>query len=54
MENIWEWIKARASEPSTWAGLAAAAGSVAASLQSGTGLAVAVVAALVAVVKAEQ
>ncbi len=54
MEKVWEWAKDRLDEASTWAGIAAAASAIAAALESHVGLAGAVVAALVAVVKAEQ
>ncbi len=54
MEEIWNWVKARLNEPSTWAGISAAAGAVSVSLESHAGLAGAVIAALVAIVKAEQ
>ncbi len=54
MEKIWEWAKDRLGEPSTWAGIAAAAGAVSVSLASHAGVAAAVVAALIAVVKSEQ
>lgn len=53
MSSVWNWLKARFAEPSTWAGIAAAAGAVGASLQSKGGLAAALAAAVVAVVKAE-
>lgn len=51
--KVWYWFVDRLDEPSTWAGIAAAAGSVSVSLQSNLGLVGAVVAAVVAFAKSE-
>jgi len=52
-KKVGAWVVARLAEPSTWAGIAAAAGAVGVSVGSHEGVAAAVVAALVAVVKSE-
>jgi hypothetical protein len=54
MGNVWNWILARLSEPSSWAGIAAGAAAVSSSLQSNTGLAASVLSGILAVVVAEK
>lgn len=54
LNTFWNWLKARAAEPSTWAGISAGAGAISAALQSKAGLAGAVVAAIVAITTAEK
>ncbi len=53
MQKVLDWVIARLDEPSTWAGIAAGAAAIGAYLQSNTSLAGAIVAGLVAVIKAE-
>jgi hypothetical protein len=54
MGNVWNWILARLSEPSSWAGIAAGAAAVSAGLQSNTGLAASVLSGILAVVVTEK
>ncbi len=54
MQKVIDWFIARIKEPSTWAGIAAAAGAVGVSLESNTSIVAAVVAAFLAVVKSEK
>lgn len=48
------WALARLDEPSTWAGVAAGAAAVGAALQSHTGVTAALIAGILAIVKAEK
>lgn len=50
MQQVWNWIVARASEGTTWAGIAAGATATAVALQAHQPLYVAVLAGLAAVV----
>ncbi len=54
MQKVVDWFIARIKEPSTWAGIAAAASAVGVSLESHAGISAAVVAALFAIVKSEK
>lgn len=49
MKTVWNWLMARLSEGSTWAGIAAASGAAAVALQNHAGLWAALVAALAAI-----
>lgn len=53
LSTAWSWLKGRLSEPSTWAGIAAAAGTIGVQLQSNTTIGAALVAAAIAFVKSE-
>lgn len=54
LKNAALWILARLDEPSTWAGISAAAGAISTTLQSHAGLGVAIVAGAIAAAKAEK
>lgn len=53
LEKVLAWIGRRLAEPSTWAGIAAAATAVGLSVGSNATVGASVVAALVAIAKAE-
>ena len=54
MQKALDWLVARIKEPSTWAGISAATLAISVELQNHTGLGAAVIAALIAVVRAEK
>jgi hypothetical protein len=54
MTSVLNWVVARIKEPSTWAGISAATLAISVELKNHTRLAAAVIAALIAVVRAEK
>lgn len=53
MQQVLDWLKARLSEPSTWAGIGIGATAIGVALQSNSSLVGALIAGAVAIIKAE-